>query len=95
MAERSVRLSDVLAATENPSQLAILRELEHGGPGTIAELAERVGQGRSTVYRHVRLLRDGRLVLPAGPARWRVGVLGWDRAEALRSRALAAGRREP
>lgn len=58
----------VLAAAADPVRFAILRELAGGAALSVNDLAARVGRTPDLMSKHLRVLRDARLVIAVSPA---------------------------
>jgi len=59
---------EVLAAASDPVRHGLLRELAAGAPLPVYELAERLGRPPDLISKHLRVLRDARLVRAVAPA---------------------------
>ena len=58
----------VLAAASDPVRWGILRELAAGPPLPVNELAARLGRTPDLMSKHLRVLRDARLLVAVEPA---------------------------
>jgi ArsR family transcriptional regulator len=56
--------AEICQALSDPSRILILYELREG-PRNVGELAESLGMSQPTVSRHLKVLRDRRMVLTA------------------------------
>ena len=57
----------VLAAAADESRLGILRELAAGTPLPVNELAARLGRAQDLIGKHLRVLRDARMIIAVEP----------------------------
>ena len=57
-----------LAAASDPVRHGLLRELAGGAPLPVYELAKRLGRPPDLISKHLRVLRDARLVRAVAPA---------------------------
>jgi len=57
----------VLSAARDPARFALLRILADGAPRSVGELAARLDRAEDNISKHLRVLRNARMIRPARP----------------------------
>ena len=82
----------VFAALGDPTRLALVERLSHGGPASIASLSQRIDLTRQGVTKHLHVLAGAGLIEGRRRGREHVWTLKPARLEAARRHLDAIGR---
>ena len=57
----------MLSAARDPARLDLLRILADGTPRSVSDLAARLGRAEDNISKHLRVLRNARMIRPVRP----------------------------